>query len=180
MKNEDRDLSSEQAHVIDEILRGSTSALFSAYGLELEELRPPTSKEDEGEHMAGVIGFTSKEISGSLVISASAALVRRTVPEGSSSLHDWMGELANQLLGRSKNQLLKYGVTLSMSVPVVVTGLALQTPKIAHHAIRDYEFTSEVGSLHVRLDVAVDPALDFSQISGEDSPGIDEGELLLF
>ncbi len=169
----------DELTALDEVVVDATRGLFGAYGLDICGNRFAQSgwRGPDGSS-ASVVGFTSPDFSGSLVIGTTLDIVRETSPEA-SSLHDWMGELANQLLGRIKNRLLRYGVALDMAIPVVIMGIELRTPVVEGRHVLDYGFDSKLGKIVVRVDLTptwrLHPPCD-----GEDTTTAEEGELLLF
>merc|ERR1712146_853533 len=48
--------------------------------------------------------------------------------------YDWIGELANQLLGRLKNKLLSWNVEVALSTPVLVHGAQLSIASLQRKA----------------------------------------------
>jgi hypothetical protein len=71
---------------------------------------------------SGVMGFFSRTLSGTCLLAAPEATVLAAAPPEARP-RDWVGELANQLVGRLKAKLLARGVTIAMSTPIVVSGL---------------------------------------------------------
>jgi hypothetical protein len=76
---------------------------------------------------AGTIGFSHEHMIGSaiLLISHSDCIARLGAPEGCDD-SDWVGELANQLLGRFKNKVVAYGPLIDMALPSVICGKDLR------------------------------------------------------
>lgn len=79
------------------------------------------------------IGFTCDMAKGVLLVVSQTESLRTSHPMASmgapikdSDLNDWAGEIANQTLGRFKNSLLPFGISLNMSVPSVVRGSEVQ------------------------------------------------------
>jgi CheY-specific phosphatase CheX len=176
-------LNPKHVQVFDLTLSGSTEGLFEAYGLTLTQLSEPTTGE-YGRYeatTAGIIGFGSPEISGSLVIAVPERIVKHTLPTNDGVTdYDWVGELSNQLLGRVKNQLLKYGVVLSLALPVVVKGRDIETPGTTEGQYRYYAFSTEMGPIVVRLEVSIDSEFEFQESTDADDISMEEGELSLF
>jgi hypothetical protein len=71
--------------------------------------------------LLGVCGFGGPAFAGHVVFGASAGTLSRSNHTRSSS-DDWMAELANQFLGRIKNQLLRNGIHVQRVPPVVIKG----------------------------------------------------------
>jgi hypothetical protein len=167
--------------LVDGLVEEVTQLLFETYALPLARDDSPVAQTLRSIALLSMIGFSSHSLSGSLLMALPREVVRRTLPAPDASLADWSGELANQLLGRLKNQLLKYQVVINLSLPVVVSGEALQLPASTRQITRYYSFNSAVGRLFIRLDMEMSPTLQFvRQSDTEHEASIDEGELLLF
>lgn len=136
---------------------------------------------------AAVIGFTSDAVRGSMVINVdtSMAIATRPVELGPISaddvdaIQDWTGELSNQLLGRAKNKVVRYGELLAMSTPMALSARDLQwKPGNATHKFQMF-FESSSGRLLVLVAMSVDDDRTLClQSNDEDSAA--EGDLVLF
>ena len=166
-----------------ETLRDCTSALLASVEAPVEFV---ADGEIEGaQHdIAATLGFMSEPVRGALVITAHQGVMRALLPQElrggevtDAQVCDWAGEFANQLLGRLKNQLLRFGVTLGISTPSVVTGHAI------HHRTRPKiitlcsAFRHADGSLQAFLDAMV---VDGFELVEEGDAGLQEGELEFF
>jgi hypothetical protein len=91
------------------------------------------------DHAAGVIHFAGEAMTGSLVLlsayqffAASLPRTERGTSAASGSATDWIRvrdlsmELSNQLLGRIRNGLCRYGVIVDPTLPRAVSGAALR------------------------------------------------------
>jgi CheY-specific phosphatase CheX len=101
---------------------GAVRELFSTYGIELGRidvgLQPSVSFVT-----CAVIGFSGPAVRGTLAVALTGGLAERTNPIGASgNLRDWVGELANQLLGRIKLALLDQGLDIYLNLPAVLKG----------------------------------------------------------
>jgi hypothetical protein len=99
--------------------------LFAAYGVSLKgnEAAPESTGGAPTFAYLGVAGFRGPYFNGYIVLEANEAFLRHTNPTTSSCL-DWMGELANQFLGRVKNRLLREGIQIQSIPPLVAAGHA--------------------------------------------------------
>lgn len=82
---------------------------------------------------ASVIGYSGDTIKGSLVVTCEKELLDKShpnhamgMPVGDPEIIDWIGEIANQMLGRIKNKLSSAGVKFAMGTPTTVTGKSMQ------------------------------------------------------
>jgi hypothetical protein len=91
--------------------------LFAGYGYPLVPASPAA-----GATLAyfGIIGFTATALNGSLVLGCSEEALSRSNPAKAVHVREWVGELANQLVGRVKNQLLLYALELRVDTPVTL------------------------------------------------------------
>ena len=114
--------------VFDGLVLDVTRALFDSYGVKLDLDGSPAETILRSVKLISTIGFSSEALGGSLLLAVTDDLLQKTLPAPDASLADWCGELANQLLGRLKNQLLKYGVVVNLALPVVVSGGEFKLP----------------------------------------------------
>src|SRR5262249_54026692 len=114
---------------------------------------------------------------GSVVISANEAAIASSNPVGDGATRGWVAELANQLVGRFKNAMLRHGVEVAMSIPVVLT--ATQLRPLPHTQIEPLRLALGAGQLTVWLEVEADAELVLAEPS-EDSMIAAEGEAMLF
>jgi len=134
---------------LDGFLREKALQLFADYQLPLAETLEPAS-DAFGESLVGVIGLVGECITATLAIAATQQVLEATFPMGDAvQPEDWMGELANQLIGRFKNELGRWGLDTSIGTPVTVVGsrLALR----AGPDVGCLHFDSAHGPVHVWL-----------------------------
>ena len=152
-------------------------SLFSAYDVSLEPSDLDTFRRNSDVNLLSVIGFAGKEISGTLVLGATREPLARSKPNRASD-RDWIAELANQLLGRIKNKILRRGIVFYAMPPAVVSGEHL-APVVSGADFRPCVFTTPGGivclwiELHLAGDLQPDPSVAEDGIP-------DEGDLLLF
>lgn len=178
------DLRSQDA--VDGAVVRAVRGLFEAYGHPVTSVAPPrtTNSPRECRDMAGVIGFCSEQMNGTVVVSTVEDVVLETVPAGVAQpkSRDWLGELSNQLMGRLKNQLGEFGVTLHVSTPVVLTGTRLCVFGSALAGVRVYGFTSTAANeapVTVFVEWRLQDGLKLERIE-QDSGNAQEGSELFF
>jgi hypothetical protein len=103
-------------------------AMFTAYGIELEDAGPddalPALTPDD---LVATVPFGSATVRGTLMLLAPASAVARTMPvlpapgAEAAAARDWLGELANQALGRVRERVAWPGGELLVGAPVVRT-----------------------------------------------------------
>ena len=172
--------SGENFAALSRLLRACTAELMRSYGVIGLVPAADTATADESA-LAGV-DFSGSDLRGTLGLQAGPALVAATYeyalgkPMTQVDLEDWTCELANQLLGRLKNELLRsYGTGFSVNIP-----RRLWSPSTTELVnARRHRFEWDGASLCVYLDVLFAPSTQLdAQSPSEDVP--DEGELLMF
>lgn len=164
---------------VDDLVFESSKQLFSAYGLEVHA-RSAAEFPTAGElALCAVMGFGGKQLRGALVLAATREPLEKTNPGDSTSQRDWIGELANQLMGRVKNRLLGLGVEILLATPACLSGDNLSLTPTRLRA--PHVFAAGTGVVCVWLDC--EHADDFDLPPGppaEPGAAIAEGEAVLF
>ena len=164
--------------ILGSIVSESCISLFRDYSLPLLRADDMSFEGDSALLYCGALGFSGEQIRGTLVLATSQEPLGRTTPIQGSSHHEWIAELANQLLGRIKNKLLPHGVTLHLSTPIVLRGdyrgIVPRKPDSTPFAFR-----CDNGAVCVWFDAELIRDLDLSKIE-PDTEAVDEGEMLLF
>jgi CheY-specific phosphatase CheX len=109
--------------------------------------------------LAGVVSLSSAKANGSISLSwADAVFSLFTPPMPSTSLgaRDLLRELTNQLSGRVKNRLLNFALLLTIGVPTVLSGQALERQRPRRDTEVVYLFRTLRGDIVVTLDLAID------------------------
>jgi CheY-specific phosphatase CheX len=172
--------------VLDGILCDATTAIFAHYGVALTPVGP--SRAAIGEQDAvGVMGFTGDLVRGTLVIATSCALVNKSCPDSGGPpipdrdrARDWVGELANLVLGRAKAGLGAHGVVMGLSTPVAIVGERLRVSAV-HSRTRAWDFTSADGDVRAWLEADFAPGVELTIGPGPSAePELAAGEPILF
>lgn len=138
-----------------------------------------------GETIAGIIGFADQGIRGSVLLLCSKSVLSdfagqhqsiNTDRPGELSM-DFLGELTNQVAGRLKNQLIKYGITLEIALPMVMSGREIEAGCIGVCQLMHRAKWPE-GELHALLCSEVEPGIKL-QSKGENGVAT-EGTMELF
>lgn len=142
----------ENEKVLQDLLIECAGALFSDYN------RPLTytgtrSPESQNFVLSGVIGFAGRDMRGTLLLAMTGELLEELSPS-TAFMRDWIAELSNQLLGRFKNQLLRYGTEIYGATPSVLRG-ELLTPLQPTCALAGHCFDSTRGRACVWLDTEI-------------------------
>lgn len=156
---------------ISELAREACIDLFATYGVDVEVAAAGESP--DASWRCGLLGFSGDRARGSIVLVASPAILAGSSPL-SDPHRDWVGELANQLVGRLKNHLLRYDVEISLGTPTVLGGHTV-TPGAETECLW---FDGPHGGVRLSLDVELDGELVEPIDLGP--PGLLEGEMMLF
>lgn len=149
--------------------------LFQAYGVEIIDLDPNTASGDK-LLLSAVIGFTGPGLRGTFILASTEMALRDSNPTN-GSLRDWMAELANQLVGRVKNSLLRAGAEVYVTTPVVMRGEHLAP--LPRFVLQPQAFIAKDRG-KVFLWVEVEAAPDFSLSRTPGPPPVEEGTTLFF
>jgi hypothetical protein len=155
----------------------ATVSLFDAYDVKLEPTTLENYRKNPQLDLISIGRFVGPSISGCIILGATREPVENADPHAVSA-RDWIGELANQLLGRIKNKALRQGIQFSIVPPAVVSGRHL-TPVTSRDEFRPFVFTSAHGTvciwseIETTRDIEIDHALADSDIPHE-------GDLILF
>ena len=110
--------------------------------------------------LAGVMGFVSERLLGSCLLAGSHDVLMATAPKDARP-RDWVGELANQLVGRLKSKLLGHGVTITMNTPVVLSGISLCP--LPRTEVAPTVHSTPAGQLLVWVEIDVDPQFTWGE-----------------
>jgi hypothetical protein len=175
------DMSDERyRRILLEIAARACEQLFEHYGVELAA--EPSPADDHAPLLCcGVAGFHGPGIAGNVILGASRDVLTRSSPTSSPAHRDWTAELANQFVGRMKNQLLEHGVELEqLATPAVIRGPDINAGRWQHLPQLTYRGPGD-GSL-VRIWLDIELGVDFEMLEEPDPSraGAREGETLLF
>jgi hypothetical protein len=167
---------------IDTILQSSTVELFHSQGVAVAPLRPCALGDQRRFYeWVGLIHFEAKNLSGVLTVSTPMAVwSSREAAAGtadSETIADWNREMANQLMGRIKNRLLKFQLTINPRLPSALSGAALELHRKRSATEILYRFRALRGDVLVVVDAPLDRAI-LAYSGGMQVAS--EGELILF
>lgn len=165
--------------VLDDLVAQSFVGLMDAYELQISPAAPVEGL--EFARYVSSIGFSSQGICGSIMLALPRTVVAATQPTADEDGGgDWASELANQMAGRLKNSLLRYGLTITISLPVMVMGEHLKWAAFVEGVTQSYSFDSSQGRMVVRLDAEVQEDLVLEEQEAENDDGMDEGDFQMF
>lgn len=161
--------------VIDDTVPSSITTILKDSGVNINEAPVSNSHYD----VIAVIGFSGSGFGGAVGFAAEKSILNAAYGESDTLLSDgWVGEVANQLLGRMKNYLLSYGVVVEISIPMVLHGLELQV-RVKTSQIKQYEYTSEYGHTCVWVDANWDYNQEL-ELAASEEHAQSEGITLMF
>ncbi len=167
--------------IIDTIVASCAKELFALHDTELtaaDEVREP-------HEYVTVIGFYGEAMRGALGLGIDRRIVLRMLEQYASASHfavsaeDFVGETANQLLGRVKNRLLAYGVEFGIALPMVLRGIEVHLAKSTSE-VWPYRFASPQGAITVWFDARIEPGLVLARTEGRADTVACEGEVTMF
>ncbi len=169
---------------IQQYLVSSALDLFNLYGMPIE-YSPGGAAEVKTSAVMAIIGYASPDVRGSLLLLTSRSVVLGLKPSEVQSvpdeevLRDVLGEFANMLLGRVKNQLSARKVEPLISTPTTVFGDYVVLPVPTSGVSAWHTFESKRGPIFARFDATFE--LGFSLAPAvEGKPPLAEGEVLFF
>ena len=164
---------SDATQRIQAMAASAANELLDAYGVKLAETAEVWEESDEVLY-SGVMGFVGERVRGTCLLAAPKDTILATAPQEARP-RDWVGELANQLVGRLKSKLMAHGVTIALSTPVVLRGVKLSP--LPRTDVEPVVFESTAGKVLVWLEVEIQAEF---QLGEERALKASEGELLVF
>lgn len=144
----------------------------------------PVSGADQVEY-ASVLGYSGDLMKGSLVISCHKKLLEKShpniameMPVGEPEILDWIGEIANQMLGRIKNKVASAGVKFSMSTPTTVCGRSMQVTIPKDGCAMKQLYQGPHGDLVIHLLAVIDSSVSFDSAQNSNQVAAEGGAIL--
>jgi hypothetical protein len=173
--------------ILGETLQLSCVELMAEYGLTAHptqaQAQPQAASEPPVSVLVAGVDFKGNELRGTVALWATRTVIAETtrgavgLDATDQDLPDWTCELANQLIGRMKNKLRSYDVSLSLNVPRLIAGSGLQE---LGHGVR-YRFSCDYGALAACLDVLITPGFVLKQRHVDETAEalVEEGDFTL-
>jgi CheY-specific phosphatase CheX len=159
--------------------------LFGRYGVAVQKAEESAAPVSPDFLFCSVIGFTGRDVRGSLVLALTEELSGLSNPVSGTSIpsdrvtqRDWVGELSNQLLGRIKIELLRCGVEIYLNLPAVLLGQHLAP--LPRAQLKPLKFSLSNGAAAVWIEIEARPGfkIDAGKAAAEHGPSA--GDTLLF
>ncbi|MCE9571697.1 MAG: chemotaxis protein CheX [Deltaproteobacteria bacterium] len=157
---------------VSQIVAVACRGLFEHYDVQLTELSAHLGLAPN-LGACGIIGYSGDDMRGTLLLGASNGALQVSDANGQ---RDWLAELTNQLLGRIKNQLLTFGITIYSSTPLVLRGDHLSP---MGDSPPPHLFATASGVIAVWFDSESRPGLEFAEVA-DASATVMEGEAMMF
>lgn len=159
------------------VARESCQEFFARKGIHLRPVAEPT-RPPAPLDLCGVVAFSGRGVRGAIVLSGAATLMRMSCPHTDAPARDWVGELANQLVGRIKHQLRRYHLDLFVTAPAVLRGEHL--PPVRRGERWQVTLDCPVGVVRVWLEAQVSSSFSMLDRPDPTCSGPVEGDTLLF
>ncbi len=164
------------------------SRLFEAYGMPVRHVVGADGAEIKGPAVMAIVGYVSESVCGAVLLLTSREVVARLVPpevrrcdlESEAVLRDVLGEFANMLAGRVKNQLVVRDVAPLLTPPTTVFGDDLELPAPKSGMSAWHRFAAPGGDVFVRFDASFEADFELGAADATKAPPVREGEMLLW
>jgi hypothetical protein len=150
---------SDNRVVLKTIIQSTMVELFQFYAVAVAPVSSsPTIGTNLEQYVGGYGNFSSTGFTGTLILLVPKDVYALIKGEGLrlTSVLDWTRELTNQLLGRIKNRLAQYQVTLRIEIPSATEGKALELRQSKVKPILTLSFRTIRGDIVVAISGAVD------------------------
>jgi CheY-specific phosphatase CheX len=160
--------------------------LFGRYGVAVRRASDGDEPVSPEFLLCSVIGFTGRDVRGTLVLALTEELSGLSNPTTSTqpragistiTQRDWVGELSNQLLGRIKLDLLRSGVEIYLNLPAVLLGQHLAP--LPRSQLKPLKFALAQGAAAVWIEVEARPGFKI-EAAGADEQAPHAGDALIF
>ncbi len=162
---------------IREITHRACQALLAHYGLPLRAV-PPAAVDPRPLQHFGVMAFAGKGLRGRLVLGASNEPLTASNPAKDAPIQAWISELANQLLGRIKSQLLLHALEIDIGTPVAVRDV--HVPELTARTPPSGAWQATGGLLCVWLELTLGKGFHMTERPDPSRAGPRESETILF
>ena len=170
-----------------DLLSDACTELFAGYEVMLTNNEQVKGLEEAGINLIALIGLSDSAFRASLTICVTSDLLTSSFPApeesiSESDLHDWLGELANQLAGRFKNKTVPYGRKLELGIPTVIQGSHLKIDGPKRSNVTKHQFITEQGGVvELNLSTLIDKQFVLSEPKKvAEGEYLEEGEMLFF
>jgi hypothetical protein len=150
----DRPTGSGPRQILDITLQSCSVELFHALGVAVAPLaRSRAAAPREHFDPVGVVSFTTAKSNGVVMLSMDPAIYGLLSPPvvGGPAMNDTLREISNQLIGRIKNRLMQFQVTLRVGLPSTLRKHLLPRQRPGTGPVESYVFRTLRGEILVTL-----------------------------
>ena len=168
-----------------EILSQCTSELLTELGARPERTQGVGQPPPTGECIAAFSGFCNNDLRGSFTLVGPSKLFARLHPLPPTvtprDLTDWACEMVNQSVGRLRNRLLAYGVSVALSVPQSALAEKLRLSSSLRPTPTPISFAIDGMVLDGWLELEIGAGFRLAESpSDEEGAALREGSIVLF
>ena len=175
-----------QPEILNGLYLDAAGDLLAAYEIKNDGVRESRAAANwKGASYVSALGATGAGIALSSLLTIPKDLLVRLHPLGtanvsSAELEDWCRELNNQIVGRMKNKLLRYGVVVSLGLPVLLSGTDVVAVAVPDATLSKHAIQTEHGTLSLALQMLIDPALQLEEVESSGEEALLEGSVAFF
>jgi CheY-specific phosphatase CheX len=184
--SESKVLAHEQEEEVRQVVTEACVDMLGACGLPVGKIAAGRLVALSEHDLAGFIGFTGR-VRGSLIMAASSRIFSATFPSmpGSRSptqddLLDWVGEMANQTLGRIKRRFCERGMDFETSTPTALKGRHIGVRNPPRDGIIEVALTVGEEVISICFEIEAPPGGLIFKTPAEPIECSTEGDLVLF
>jgi CheY-specific phosphatase CheX len=172
----------EVQQLFEQVASKACEDLFGRYGVAVRRAADEDDPVSPDFLVCSVIGFTGRDLRGTLILALTEDLSGLSNPVAGPAnpmaQRDWVGELSNQLLGRIKLDLLRWGLEISLNLPALLLGRHLAP--LPRAQLKPLKFTLAKGAAAVWVEVEARPGLKLEAPQDLEDQGPEAGDALLF
>lgn len=174
-----------QQQRFEDILATCMTEQFAELGIPAQRMTSETEALSLHESMTAFCGFGSTDLRGSISILGSLPLLSRLHPLPATvtprDLADWACEFVNQTVGRYRNRLLRYDVSLALGVPQSALAENVRLSSRLRCRTDPLCFSIDGMILETWLELNVRPGFTLRETAADESTAaLKEGSILFF
>ena len=175
----------EFRRIFEQVTAAACEGLFGRYGVPVRRADESANPLSPEFFLCSVIGFTGRDVRGTLVLALTEELSGLSNPIAGTSpgapdraiQRDWVGELSNQILGQIKIELLRHGVEIYVNLPAVLQGQHLAP--LPRRELKPIKFTLANGAVAVWTELETREGFNVEAATRADEGPV-PGDTLLF
>jgi hypothetical protein len=170
---------------LEELLSTCVGELLQETGRGAERVLGQKEPLSPREGLTAFCGFGSTDFRGSVSVLGSVQLFSNLHPLPTTvtprDLTDWACEFVNQMVGRYRNRLLAYNVSLALGVPQSVLAENVRLSSSLRRAHSPIRYVIDGAVLETWLELNIRPGFELAEDPADDGAGaLKEGSALFF